>query len=172
MLHRIVSRSVVVLAGTVFLAACEDNTAGTPLTPPPASTAVYVTAIEPADGYSIQPRTITIAGVDTVVNAVSPDPTFQVLLPDGSTPEGQVVTFNVNLPGFVEQTKDTVPASGIVTPGYWVVGNTCPDSLNPNPAFCRPVERVIATPVAGSTGFLDVVNVVTPPPPPPVRSPR
>lgn len=171
MLHRIVSRSVAVLAGTVILAGCEDNTTGTPLTPPPPSTAVYVTAIEPVGGYSILPRTITIAGVDTVVNAVSPDPTFEVVLPDGSVPVDQVVSFNANLPGFVQQTKDTVPSSGIVTPGYWIVAATCPDSVNPNPTFCRPEERLIATPVAGNSGYLDVINVVTPPPPP-LRSPR
>ena len=162
MLHRIVSRSVVAFAAVGLLASCEDNTTGTPLTPPPPSTAVTVTAVEPEGGYSVVERSVIIDGIPTLANAVTPDPTFEVLLPDGTVPEGQVINFNVNLPGFVQQSRDTVPASGIVTPGYWVVGNICPDSLNPNPTFCRPVERVIATPASGRTGYLDVINVVTP----------
>lgn len=164
MLHRIVSRSAVVIAATVVLAACEDNTTGTPLTPPPPSTAVYVNPIIPDGGYIVEQRILNINGEDALVNVVTPDPTFEVVYPEGNAAEGQVITFNVNLPGVVQSTKDTVPASGIVTPGYWITGNICPDSLNPNPDFCRPVERVIATPAVGNTGYIDVINVVTPAP--------
>lgn len=157
MLHRIVSRSVVVLAATAFLASCEDNTTGTPLTPPPASTAVYVNAITPDSGYGVKDTTITIpelAGVpahDTVVTIASPNPEFEVVTPEGDAATGQVITFNLNLPGLLQQTKDTVPESGLVSPGYWVLGD-------------RAVQRVIASPVSGSTGFIDVDT--TPPAPP------
>jgi hypothetical protein len=157
MLHRMVSRSVVVFAATAFLASCEDNTTGTPLTPPPASTAVYVTPVEPVDGYTVEQRVINIGGIDTTVTVASPDPVFTVVYPglDASPAVGQVVTFNVNLPGFVFQTKDTVDAAGLASPGYWVVARPCPPNLV-DETFCRGVQRVIATPVSGNTGFIDV----------------
>jgi len=172
MLHRMVSRSVVVFAATAFLASCEDNTTGTPLTPPPASTAVYVNPVEPVGGYTVAQRTINLGGVDTTVTVASPDPVFEVVYPEGNAAVGQVITFNVNLPGFVQQTRDTVvDAAGLVSPGYWVVARPCPPNVLET--FCRGVQRVIATPVAGNTGFIDVVvDTLPPPPPPPVRSPR
>lgn len=163
MLHRIVSRSVVVLAATAFLASCEDNTTGTPLTPPPASTAVYVTPVVPVDGYTVEQTTITIPEVggipahDTLVTVVVPDPEFEVRYPDGSVATDQVVTFTVNLPGLLEQAKDTVGASGLVTPGRWIVGNPCPPEEGD---FCRPTQRVIAAPVTGNTGFIDVDTTI------------
>ena len=169
MLHRIVSRSVVVLAATAFLASCEDNTTGTPLTPPPPSTAVYVNPITPEGGYTLKDTTINVAGLDTIVTIVTPNPQFEVVYPEGDVAVGQVITFNVNLPGFVQQTKDTVDAAGLVNPGFWVVGRPC---LTPYPSlgeqpFCRPLQRVIATPVAGGTGFIDVITA-----PPPVPEPE
>jgi hypothetical protein len=166
MLHRIVSRSVVVLAATAFLASCEDNTTGTPLTPPPPSTAVYVTPIEPEGGYGIKDTVINILGVDTTVTIVTPNVEFEVLYPDGSVGVDQVITFNVNLPGLVQATKDTVPASGIVTPGYWIVARPCNV-----PDFCRSPQRVIATPVSGNTGYIDV-STVPPAPPEDLRASR
>jgi hypothetical protein len=175
MLHRIVSRSVVVLAGTAFLASCEDNTTGTPLTPPPASTAVYVNPVVPEDGYSTEQVTITIPAVgeipahDTVVTAVTPNPEFEVTYPDGDPAVDQVITFNLNLPGLIEQSKDTVPASGLVTPGRWIVAEPCP----PSEDFCRPTQRIIATPVAGNAGVIDVsVDTATVVPPPSLRASR
>jgi len=161
MLHRIVSRSVVVLAATAFLASCEDNTTGTPLTPPPASTAVYVIAVEPVDGYAVEQVTITIPEIggvpahDTVVTVVTPDPVFSVVYPglDESPAVGQVITFSLNLPGLLAQGKDTVDAGGLVSPGRWIVGDPCPPETGD---FCRPVHRVIAAPTAGNTGFIDV----------------
>lgn len=169
MLHRIVSRSVVVLAATAFLASCEDNTTGTPLTPPPASTAVTVNPLTPEGGYTLKDTTVNILGVDTIVTIVTPNPQFEVVLPEGDAAVGQIVTFNVNLPGFVQQSKDTVDAAGLVSPGYWVVAKPC---LTPYPSlgevpFCRPLQRVIASPVAGNTGFLDVITA-----PPPVPEPE
>ena len=161
MLHRIVSRSVVVLAATAFLASCEDNTTGTPLTPPPPSTAVYVNPVTLDEGYAMKDTTVTV-GADVVdVTIVSPNPVFSVENPDGSVPEGQVISFNVNLPGFLQQSKDTVGADGLVSPGFWVVGTPCTASEGD---FCRGTQRVIATPVAGTTAFIDVS---TEPPPPP-----
>jgi hypothetical protein len=40
-----------------------------------------------------------------------------------------------------------------VSPGRWIVGNSCPPETGD---FCRPVHRVIAAPTAGNTGFIDV----------------
>ena len=165
MLHRIVSRSVVVLAATAFLASCEDNTEGTPLTPPPPSTAVDVTAVEPADGYTIGTATITIPEVgdvpahDTVVNVVTPNPAFEVKLPNGDAAVGQVVNFNLSLPGFIAQSRDTVDAAGLVSPGQWIVAGVCPNPLPEppeTPVFCRPTQSVIAVPVAGNPAAITV----------------
>ena len=159
MLRRMVSRSVVVLAATAFLASCEDNTTGTPLTPPPASTAVYVTAVEPQGGYSVEQVTITIPAIgpvlarDTVVTVVTPDPVFEVRYPEGDAAVDQVISFSLNLPGLLAQSTATVPASGLVTPGRWIVGNPCPSETG---GFCRSVQRVIAAPAAGNTGYIDV----------------
>jgi hypothetical protein len=171
MLHRIVSRSVVVLAATAFLASCEDNTTGTPLTPPPASTAVYVNVVEPDGGYATEQRSVTLLGVDTVVTVADPDPVFEVLYPDGTPAVGQVVTFNVNLPGFVQQSKDTVDAEGLVSPGYWVMARPCPPLTAPE-TFCRGVQRIIATPVSGNTGFIDVAVDTTTIVPPDLHASR
>jgi len=167
MLHRIVSRSGVVLAATAFLASCEDNTTGTPLTPPPASTAVYVSEVAPADGYTIEQTTIKLPDgiTDTTVFVVSPDPVFEVKYPDGAAGEGQVVTFNLNLPGLLAQTKDTADASGLVSPGQWVVASVCPNPAPEPPAepvFCRPTQSVIATPIAGNAAVA-TVDAVFPP---------
>jgi hypothetical protein len=172
MLHRIVSRSVVVLAATAFLASCEDNTTGTPLTPPPASTAVYVNPVEPVDGYSTEEVTITIPAVgevpahDTVVTVVTPDPLFNVTFPSGDAAVGQVVTFNLTLPGLIAQSKDTVDADGQVSPGQWILANVCPNPMPTvppeEPIFCRPVQSVVATPVAGNPGVVNV-NASFPP---------
>jgi hypothetical protein len=185
MLHRIVSRTVVVLAATAFLASCEDNTTGTPLTPPPASTAVYVTELVPDSGYAIDTATIplpggpdttitadtTVAGVDTTIIAdtvvvvdtlvyvVTPDPVFEVKYPDGTAAVGQVITFNLSLPGLIEATKDTVDAAGLVSPGRWLVAQVCPNPLPEppeEPVFCRPTQTVIATPVAGNAAVATV----------------
>lgn len=157
MLHRIVSRSVVVLAATGFLASCEDNTAGTPLPPFTPSTAVYVNEVVPEVDYTVEQVNITLpGGVDTTVYAVTPDPVFEVVLPNGDPAVGQVVNFNVNLPGFVAQRADTVDAFGLVSPGRWVLADVCPNPLPDPPEFCRPTQRVIATPVAGRPGFVDV----------------
>jgi hypothetical protein len=178
MLHRIVSRSVVVLAATAFLASCEDNTTGTPLTPPPASTAVYVNEVPPADGYTIEEATIPLpgGGGDTTVFLVSPDPVFEVVYPDGSAAVGQVITFNLSLPGLIEQSRDTVDAAGLVSPGRWVVADVCPNPLPEppeDPVFCRPSQSVIATPVAGNAGVA-TVDASFPPdvPEPTVRGSR
>ena len=166
MLHRIVSRSVVVLAATAFLASCEDNTTGTPLTPPPASTAVYVSEVAPAEGYVITEATITLpSGTDTTVFVVSPDPVFEVKYPDGTAGAGQVITFNLNLPGLIAQTKDTADAAGLVSPGQWVVAQVCPNPAPEPPAepvFCRPTQSVIAQPVAGNAAVV-TVDAVFPP---------
>ena len=162
MLHRIVSRSVVVIAATAFLASCEDNTEGTPLTPPPSSTAVTVTPIIPEGGYTFKDTTVT-DGENTIdVTIVTPNPEFDVRFPDGSAAEGQVITFNLNLPGLLQQTRDTVGTEGLVSPGFWVVGTPCITA--PEGESCRPSQRLIATPVAGNTGYIDVS---TEPPPPP-----
>lgn len=167
MLHRIVSRSGVVLAATAFLASCEDNTTGTPLTPPPASTAVYVTEVAPVDGYTIAQTTIKLPDgiTDTTVFVVSPDPVFEVKYPDGAAGEGQVVTFNLNLPGLLAQTKDTADAAGLVSPGQWVVAQVCPNPAPEPPAepvFCRPSQSVIAAPVSGTPAVV-TVDAVFPP---------
>ena len=160
MLHRIVSRTVVVLAATAFLASCEDNTTGTPLTPPPASTAVYVNPIVPDSGYATKDTTITIPAVgevpahDTVVTIVTPNPVFEVTNPDGSAAVDQVITFNLALPGLIEQGKDTVLADGLATPGRWIVARPC--TAPEESGFCRTPQRLISTPVAGDTGFIDV----------------
>ena len=53
---------------------------------------------------------------------------------------------------------------GLVSPGYWVVGTVCITAPERGCRFCRPTQRVIATPVAGNTGIIDVS---TEPPPPP-----
>ncbi len=150
MLHRIVSRSVVVLAATVFLASCEDNTTGTPLPPPDPSTAVYVTPVIPVGGYTTEEVTLNIAGVDTTVTVVSPEPIFEVVFPDGTPAAGQAINFSLNLPGLLETNRGTVDASGFVSPGYWVLGD-------------RPVQRVIAAPASGDPGYIDVDQ--TPPEP-------
>ena len=155
MLHRIVSPTVLVLAATAFLASCEDNTTGTPLTPPPASTAVYVNEVVPEGGYIIEERTVNANGVDTTVLAVSPTPVFEVLYPDGTPAVGQVVTFNLNLPGIITHTKDTVDAGGLVDPGTWYVTKTCPSQVEDDP-FCRPVQTLIATPTSGNAGAVSV----------------
>ena len=176
MLHRIVSRSVVVLAATAFLASCEDNTDGTPLTPPPASTAVYVSEVAPADGYVISEATIKLPdGVtDTTVFVVTPDPVFEVTYPDGSAGAGQVITFNLNLPGLLAQTKDTADAAGLVSPGQWVVAQVCPNPAPEPPAepvFCRPTQSVIAAPVAGNFAVVTVDAVYPPIVPEPPEEP-
>ena len=151
MLHRIVSRSAVAFAAVGLLASCEDNTTGTPLPPFTPSTAVNVSPIEVDGGYGDNDTADTINGVDTIVTVVTPDPVFEVLSPEGDPAVGQIINFNVNLPGLLQQTRDTVDAAGFVSPGYWIVGG-------------RPVQRVIATPAAGNTGFIDVSTV--PPAPP------
>lgn len=168
MLHRIVSRSAVVIAATVVLAACEDNTTGTPLTPPPPSTAVYVNPIIPDEGYGLKDTTISFGALgDSVVTIVTPAVEFEVVYPDGTPATGQTVTFNPNLPGFVQQAKDTVDAAGLVSPGFWVLGNPCASAEGP---FCRPTQRVIATPLVGNTGYIDVSTV--PPAPPELHASR
>jgi hypothetical protein len=139
-----VSRSVVVLAATAFLASCEDNTTGTPLTPPPASTAVDVTPVEPVGGYTQEQRTMNIGGVDTTVTVVSPDPVFSVVYPDATPGAGQIVTFDLNLPGIIGQERDTVDAAGLVSPGSWILGPRC------------GTQRLVAAPASGNTGFIDV----------------
>lgn len=166
MLHRIVSRSVVAFAAVGLLASCEDNTTGTPLTPPPPSTAVYVNPIEPDGGYTTEQRSINIAGVDTTVTVASPNPVFEVVFPDGEAAVGQIINFNVNLPGLVQQTRDTVDVDGFVSPGYWVLAGPCPPGGVPDQTFCRPTQRVIATPAAGNTGFIDISSDTTTAPPP------
>ena len=144
MLHRIVSRSVVALAATAFLASCEDNTTGTPLPPPAASTAVYVTAVEPAEGYGFADLAVTLpSGTDTVITVVSPSPVFYVAYPDGEVAVGQNINFSINLPGLLQSTTATVDDDGFVSPGYWAVGD-------------RPVQRIIASPVSGNPAFIDV----------------
>lgn len=159
MLHRIVSRSVVALAATAFLASCEDNTTGTPLPPPTPSTAVYVSAVEPAEPYTVVDQAITLPdGSVEILPTVQPELVFQVLNPDGTIPVGQTITFTVNLPGFVENQTAVVDANGFVSPGYWVVGSPCE---TPYPSvgevpFCRPLQRVIAAPVAGDAAYIDV----------------
>ena len=158
MLHRIVSRSVVAFAAVGLLASCEDNTTGTPLTPPPPSTAVDVVEVAPEAGYTVEQVSITLpSGTDTTVYAVTPDPVFEVTFPDGSAAVGQIINFNVNLPGFVAQSRDTVDAEGLVSPGRWVVATFCPNPLPVDPpVFCRPTQRVIAAPASGRTGTVDV----------------
>jgi hypothetical protein len=74
---------------------------------------------------------------------VAPQVFFEVVYPDGSPAVGQVITFNLNLGGLLFQQRDTVDAAGLVSPGAWIFGD-------------RPVQRLIATPVAGNTGFIDV----------------
>lgn len=150
MLHRIVSRSVVVLAATMFLASCEDNTTGTPLTPPDPSTAVYVTPVIPDGGYTTEEVSLNIGGVDTLVTVVSPNPVFEVVYPDGTPGTGQTINFNINLPGLLQDTKGTVGSDGLVSPGYWVIGE-------------RPVQRIIASPASGEAGYIDIDQ--TPPEP-------
>jgi hypothetical protein len=208
MLHRIVSRSVFAFAAAGLLASCEDNTTGTPLTPPPPSTAVYVNPVLPDGGFGFEQVVIerpngpdtsvvitdttvvadtTVVGIDTTivvdttfsgdttivtdttVTIVTPDPVFEAVFPDGQPAVGQTITFNVNLPGFIEQTTDVVDAAGFATPGRWVVAEVCPNPDAP-PPFCRVTQRVIATPVAGNTGFIDVEPVFPPPPPPDLRN--
>ena len=144
MLHRIVSRSVGVFAAAALglgLAACEDNTAGTPLTPPPASTAVYVNV----DTTTPPPTT------GTTGQRVTPAAVFKVTYPDGSPAVGQVVTFSLNLGGHIAQLKDTVDAGGFVSPGKWTLGAR------------TATQRLIASPVAGNAGFIDVVAEAGPP---------
>jgi hypothetical protein len=144
MLHRIVSRSVVALAATAFLASCEDNTTGTPLPPPPASTAVDVTPVEPAAGYGFAELAVTLPnGTDTTVTVVSPSPVFHVAFPDGELAAGQTINFSLTLPGLLESTSATVGSDGFVSPGYWAVGD-------------RPVQRIIASPASGNPGIIDV----------------
>ena len=163
MLHRMVSRSAGVLgyaALALVVASCEDNTTGTPNTPPPASTAVYVNAIIPEGGYGLGEETITIEGVDTTVTVVVPDPEFEVVYPDGSAAVGQTIQFSLNLPGLLESTTGVVGADGRVTPGRWIVSLPCTAETD----YCRPVQRVIASPASGNIGTIDVS---TEPPPPP-----
>jgi len=171
MLHRIVSRSVVAFAAAGLLASCEDNTTGTPLTPPPPSTAVYINPLQPPDSitppdpitgkrdtipvpYTIEQRVVNIDGTDFVVAVVTPDPQFLVQFPDGDVAEGQEIAFSLNLPGALESTRVTVPASGLVSPGRWIVDNPCPPVGGAT--SCRGVQRVIARPTAGNPGFIDV----------------
>ena len=152
MLHRIVSRSLVAFAAVGLLASCEDNTTGTPLTPPPPSTAVTVTALELE--YTIEQRVVNIDGTDFVVAVVTPDPAFFVEFPDGEPAVGQEVSFSLNLPGALENTRVTVPGTGVVSPGRWIVDNPCPPVGGQT--SCRAVQRVIATPTSGVIGFVDV----------------
>jgi hypothetical protein len=152
MLHRIVSRSLVAFAAVGLLASCEDNTTGTPLTPPPPSTAVTVSAVDL--DYTIAQQVVNIDGTDFVVAVVTPDPQFLVELPNGDVAEGQEIAFSLNLPGALESTRVTVPASGLVSPGRWIVDNPCPPVGGAT--SCRGVQRVIARPPAGNPGFIDV----------------
>jgi hypothetical protein len=175
MLHRFVSRSAGVFAAVavgIGVAACDDTTTGTPLTPPPPSTAIYVSPVldsvtvdddTVSIDYTVKDTLVTIFGIDTIVTIVTPNPRFTTEFPNGDIPEGQIITFSVNLPGFLQQTKDTVDATGIVSPGYWVVARPCPQ-LNPEDPFCRPVQRVIAFPVAGDPASIDVNAEFAPPP--------
>lgn len=161
MLHRMVSRPAGFLgyaALALAVASCEDNTTGTPITPPPPSTAVYVEAVTPEGGYFVDTTTITvqrpdttisapdttIVGIDTtitidttivlvdkdtVVSIVAPDPVFFVVLPNGDTAVGQTVNFSLTLPGLLEQTSDVVDADGHVTTGRWILTKVCPNPL-------------------------------------------
>jgi len=152
MLHRIVSRSVLAFAAAGLLASCEDNTTGTPLPPPTTATLVTVTALDL--DYTIEQQVVNINGTDFVVAVVSPDPAFFVELQDGEPAVGQEVAFSLNLPGALESTRVTVPGTGVVSPGRWIVDNPCPPVGGAT--FCRAVQRVIATPTAGNLGFIDV----------------
>ncbi len=140
MLHRMVSRSAGAFAAAAFglgLAACEDNTTGTPLTPPPASTAVYVNVVNTA----VNPAPTT----GTAGRVVAPAAVFKVTYPDGTPAVGQVIAFSLNLGGHLHQTKDTVDAGGFASPGRWILGARA------------ATQRLIASPVAGNAGFIDVV---------------
>ena len=119
------------------LAACEDNTTGTPLTPPPASTAVYVNVVNTA----VNPAPTT----GTAGRVVAPAAVFKVTYPDGTPAVGQVIAFSLNLGGHLHQTKDTVDAGGFASPGKWILGARA------------ATQRLIASPVAGNAGFIDVV---------------
>ena len=152
MLHRIVSRSLVAFAAVGLLASCEDNTTGTPLPPPTTATLVTVTALDL--DYTIEQQVVNINGTDFVVAVVSPDPAFFVELQDGEPAVGQEVAFSLNLPGALESTRVTVPGTGVVSPGRWIVDNPCPPVGGAT--SCRGVQRVIATPTAGNPGFIDV----------------
>jgi hypothetical protein len=129
---------------------------------------VYVAAVEPVGGYTTEQVTITIPEVgavpahDTIVTVVSPNPAFVVTYPNGDAAVDQVISFSLNLPGVIEQTKDTVVAGGLASPGRWIVASPCDIGAE----FCRPVQRVIATPVAGDAGFIDVDTSAPVPPAP------
>jgi hypothetical protein len=143
---------VVAFAAAGLLASCEDNTTGTPLPPPPPSTAVNVIALDLE--YTIEQRVVNIDGTDFVVAVVTPDPAFFVEFPDGEPAVGQEISFSLNLPGALENTRVTVPGTGVVSPGRWIVDNPCPPVGGQT--SCRAVQRVIATPTSGVTGFVDV----------------
>jgi hypothetical protein len=132
MLHRIVSRSVVVLAGTAFLASCEDNTTGTPLTPPPPSTAVVVSAVAPVPEDGV---------VDT---DIAGPVTFKATNPDGSPGAGIVLQFIAAGGGVVERSQATTGSDGTASPGVWHLGRKA------------GTQRVTASPPSGDPAFIDV----------------
>lgn len=141
MLHRIVSRYAGVFAAATLglgLAACEDNTTGTPLPPPDVPNAYSIVAVAPPD---------ETFPVDEVL---SPNPQFRVLGPDGSGAANVAVTFSLNQGGLLQSTSATSDANGFVSPGEWRLGTKA------------GVQRLVASPPIGAAGFIDVTTTPGP----------
>jgi hypothetical protein len=137
MLHRIVSRSAVVLAATAFLASCEDNTSGTPNEPPPGSTAVVVRAVEAPDSGVVD----TDLAEPVVVKVTNPD---------GTPATSVVVTFGLTTGGLLEHTQVTTDANGLASPGIWHLGKKAGN------------QRLTATPPSGDPAIINVTAVPGP----------
>ncbi len=138
MLHRIVSRSAVVLAATAFLASCEDNTSGSPQEPPPASTAVVVKAVDPVPDSGVVDTDLAEPVVVKVTN------------PDGSPAPSVVVTFGLTTGGLIEHTQVTTDANGLASPGIWHLGKKA------------GLQRLTATPPSGDPAIVNVTAVPGP----------